>query len=40
MEITITVKIIIEQVSEKTLMQIYSEKFDNWIKAEEEIVSE
>ena len=40
MEITITVKIITEQVSEKTLMQIYSEKFDSWIKAEEEIVSE
>jgi hypothetical protein len=40
MEITITVKIITEQVPEKTLMQIYSEKFDSWIKAEEEIVPE
>ena len=35
MEITITIKITEEQIPENTLMQIYSEKFNNWIKAEE-----
>ena len=35
MAITITLKIIEEQIPENTLMQIYSEKFNNWIKAEE-----
>ena len=35
MEITIAIKITEEQIPENTLMQIYSEKFNNWIKAEE-----
>lgn len=35
MEIIITIKIIVEPRPEKSLIQIYSEKLDNWIKAEE-----
>lgn len=36
MEINITIKIVEEQQPTKSLMQIWSEKLDNWIKNEEE----
>lgn len=35
MEIIITIKIIAELRPEKSLIQIYSEKLDNWIKSED-----
>ena len=37
MEIIITIKIIEEQKPTKPLIQIWKEKFDNWIKEDEEV---
>jgi hypothetical protein len=36
MEIIITIKIVDEQKPTKPLIQIWSEKLDNWIKEDEE----